>query len=76
MVTADTDKPEAPNDFFASVFISKVSAPVISGRVQGGSRCRSSQQLGEFNTWKSMGPERLYPRLLRELTDIVARLHF
>lgn len=61
---------------FASIFTSKVSQPsVTSERVQSGGRCRSNQQLGEFNAWKSMGLDRLHPRVLRELTDVIARLH-
>lgn len=39
LLGADPDKPKTPNDFFASVFSSKVSrASVISGRVQRGGR--------------------------------------
>ncbi|GAB0178874.1 von Willebrand factor A domain-containing protein 3B [Grus japonensis] len=78
----DMEKAEVLNDFFASVFTGKClsrAAQVTEGRdwenaeppTVGEDQLR--EHLRNLKVHKSMGPDELHPRVLRELVDEVAR---
>lgn len=79
LVTVDTDKVEALSTFFVSIFTSKVSqASVLSERVQEGELPEADEDqvrdyVRELYPYKSMRPDRLPPRVLRELADVLVR---
>ncbi|GAB0199194.1 mitochondrial enolase superfamily member 1 [Grus japonensis] len=82
LVTQDMEKAAVLNDFFASVFTGKCLshiAQVTEGRdwenseppTVGEDQVR--EYLRNLKVHKSMGPDGLHPRVLRELVDEVAR---
>ncbi|CAM5177685.1 unnamed protein product [Eretmochelys imbricata] len=80
LVTEDVEKANVLNAFFASVFMNKVSSQTtaVGSKAWGGGDQPSVEKevvrdyLEKLAVHKSMGPDALHPRVLKELAAVIA----
>ncbi|CAM4712535.1 unnamed protein product [Lepidochelys kempii] len=80
LVTEDVEKANVLNAFFASVFMNKVSSQTtaLGSTAWGGGDQLSVEKevvrnyLEKLDEHKSMGPDVLHPRVLKEFVDVIA----
>ncbi|GAB0206598.1 mitochondrial enolase superfamily member 1 [Grus japonensis] len=81
LVTNSAEKAEVLNTFFTSVFTSTVGPQALGTKIQVDANMDLPsvkeelvcELLQELDPYKSMGPDNIHPRVLRDLADVIVR---